>query len=71
MSLAAEAARVNAKIQILSFFALVTLQTCMTFFLALDKLMQPFDLQLNFMNSECIKLQKKSITDVETTLNIA
>lgn len=51
MSLAALAAGVNAKIQILSLFALMLLQTHMTFFLA------------RCMNSECIKL-RNSITDV-------
>lgn len=43
------------KIQILSLFALMMLQTCTTFFLAFMKL---FALQLNCMNSEWIKLQK-------------
>ncbi len=55
MSLAAGAAGVNAKI--LSLFALMMLQTCTTFFLAF---MQLFALQLNCMNSERIKLQKKA-----------
>lgn len=48
------------KIQILSLFALMMLQTCKTFFLAFMKL---FALQLNCMNSEWIKLQK-NVSDV-------